>query len=142
MRMRGHSEHDDASYVPKELIEEWSKRDPIQRLEVHLRAQGIMDDSLQSEVSRRIEREIEAGRGRRFERAEEPRVGERPAEEAGRKRPIHALLTVDLPVGPVVVEDHAGACRRHALWVGHDRTLASAPGRVKEKCDSANPRSI
>mgnify|MGYP005855490533 CR=1 FL=1 len=61
MRMRGHSEHDDAFYVPKGLLEEWSKKDPIQRLETHLRSVGIMDDSLRTEVSRRIEREIEAG---------------------------------------------------------------------------------
>ena len=59
MRVRGHSEHDDAFYVPKELIEEWTRRDPIQRFESHLRAQGIMDDSLYGEVSRRIERELE-----------------------------------------------------------------------------------
>ena len=60
MRMRGHSEHDDAFYVPKELLEEWSKKDPIQRFETHLRSVGLMEDSLRSEVSRRIEREIEA----------------------------------------------------------------------------------
>ena len=29
MRMRGHGEHDDFSYVPRELIEEYAKRDPI-----------------------------------------------------------------------------------------------------------------
>ena len=60
MRMRGHSEHDDAFYVPKELLEEWAKCDPIQRLEAHLTSQGIMDNSLRQEVTRRIEREIEA----------------------------------------------------------------------------------
>jgi acetoin:2,6-dichlorophenolindophenol oxidoreductase subunit alpha len=29
MRMRGHGEHDDFSYVPRELIEAYAKRDPI-----------------------------------------------------------------------------------------------------------------
>jgi TPP-dependent pyruvate/acetoin dehydrogenase alpha subunit len=29
MRMHGHGAHDDMSYVPKELLEEWSERDPI-----------------------------------------------------------------------------------------------------------------
>jgi pyruvate dehydrogenase E1 component alpha subunit len=29
MRMHGHGAHDDMSYVPKELLEEWSQRDPI-----------------------------------------------------------------------------------------------------------------
>jgi TPP-dependent pyruvate/acetoin dehydrogenase alpha subunit len=30
MRMRGHAEHDDFSYVPKELLAQWSKRDPVE----------------------------------------------------------------------------------------------------------------
>lgn len=31
MRMRGHAEHDDARYVPAELLEEWRQKDPIDR---------------------------------------------------------------------------------------------------------------
>jgi pyruvate dehydrogenase E1 component alpha subunit len=31
MRMHGHGAHDDMSYVPKELFEEWEARDPIDR---------------------------------------------------------------------------------------------------------------
>jgi TPP-dependent pyruvate/acetoin dehydrogenase alpha subunit len=31
MRMHGHGAHDDMSYVPKEMFEEWSQRDPIDR---------------------------------------------------------------------------------------------------------------
>jgi TPP-dependent pyruvate/acetoin dehydrogenase alpha subunit len=31
MRMHGHGAHDDMSYVPKELFEEWGARDPIER---------------------------------------------------------------------------------------------------------------
>jgi TPP-dependent pyruvate/acetoin dehydrogenase alpha subunit len=31
MRMHGHGAHDDMSYVPKELLEEWAARDPIDR---------------------------------------------------------------------------------------------------------------
>jgi TPP-dependent pyruvate/acetoin dehydrogenase alpha subunit len=36
MRMRGHSEADDASYVPKPLLDEWRRRDPVERFERHL----------------------------------------------------------------------------------------------------------
>ena len=36
MRMRGHSEADDASYVPKALLDEWRPRDPVKRFEDHL----------------------------------------------------------------------------------------------------------
>jgi TPP-dependent pyruvate/acetoin dehydrogenase alpha subunit len=30
MRMRGHAEHDDFAYVPKELLEQWAKKDPVE----------------------------------------------------------------------------------------------------------------
>jgi pyruvate dehydrogenase E1 component alpha subunit/2-oxoisovalerate dehydrogenase E1 component alpha subunit len=31
MRMQGHAQHDDARYVPKVLLEEWARKDPIAR---------------------------------------------------------------------------------------------------------------
>ncbi len=31
MRMHGHGAHDDMSYVPPEMFEEWERRDPIDR---------------------------------------------------------------------------------------------------------------
>jgi pyruvate dehydrogenase E1 component alpha subunit/2-oxoisovalerate dehydrogenase E1 component alpha subunit len=37
-RMKGHAEHDDAGYVPREQIEEWKKKDPLDRFERHLLA--------------------------------------------------------------------------------------------------------
>jgi TPP-dependent pyruvate/acetoin dehydrogenase alpha subunit len=59
MRMRGHSEHDDASYVPRELIDEWSARDPIVRFESWLASNGIMDsrsrDAIAAEGARQVE---------------------------------------------------------------------------------------
>ncbi|UCH83095.1 MAG: thiamine pyrophosphate-dependent dehydrogenase E1 component subunit alpha [Candidatus Latescibacterota bacterium] len=39
-RMTGHSAHDDAGYVPKELFEEWKSKDPITRLESQLLAES------------------------------------------------------------------------------------------------------
>ena len=39
-RMTGHSAHDDAGYVPKELFEEWKEKDPIDRLVRHLLDSG------------------------------------------------------------------------------------------------------
>jgi TPP-dependent pyruvate/acetoin dehydrogenase alpha subunit len=37
MRMEGHGVHDDATYVPRELLAEWSQRDPIDRYRNWLR---------------------------------------------------------------------------------------------------------
>src|SRR5580765_2016497 len=31
LRMEGHAVHDDASYVPREMFEEWARRDPVER---------------------------------------------------------------------------------------------------------------
>src|SRR6202049_2672059 len=36
MRMRGHAQHDAAEYVPKEMLEAWKKRDPLDRYEKFL----------------------------------------------------------------------------------------------------------
>ena len=36
MRMHGHSEHDSAKYVPRELLDEWKKKDPILNMEKYL----------------------------------------------------------------------------------------------------------
>jgi TPP-dependent pyruvate/acetoin dehydrogenase alpha subunit len=58
-RMRGHAEHDDASYVPPELISEWEQRDPIQQLATYAAGHGLMDSAIRAEIDDRIEDEIE-----------------------------------------------------------------------------------
>jgi pyruvate dehydrogenase E1 component alpha subunit len=44
MRMHGHAEHDPADYVPRELLEEWQKRDPVALFENVLLEHGIIDE--------------------------------------------------------------------------------------------------
>jgi pyruvate dehydrogenase E1 component alpha subunit/2-oxoisovalerate dehydrogenase E1 component alpha subunit len=41
MRMKGHAEHDDQRYVPKIQLEEWKRRDPIERFERRLLDEGL-----------------------------------------------------------------------------------------------------
>jgi len=55
MRMHGHAAHDDMKYVPKEQIEEWRARDPIDRQEKRLRALGVDVDELRASVTAEIE---------------------------------------------------------------------------------------
>src|ERR687890_1359680 len=43
MRMHGHAEHDPADYVPKEMYEEWSRKDPVQLFENVLLKGGVLD---------------------------------------------------------------------------------------------------
>lgn len=59
MRMRGHSEHDPANYVPRHMLEEWAQRDPIQRLEDWLLEHDAKDGDKQAEIKDRVEREID-----------------------------------------------------------------------------------
>lgn len=59
MRMRGHSAHDGAEYVPKKLFEEWVKKDPITRLEKELTDRKILKAKDKSEFERKITAELE-----------------------------------------------------------------------------------
>jgi pyruvate dehydrogenase E1 component alpha subunit len=59
MRMHGHGAHDDMRYVPKELFEQWSRRDPIERHEERLRADGYDIEALRESVREELERETE-----------------------------------------------------------------------------------
>lgn len=61
MRVRGHSEADKFSYVPKSLLDEWAGRDPIGLLEQRLRADGVLNEEVDAAMRARIEREVEDG---------------------------------------------------------------------------------
>jgi pyruvate dehydrogenase E1 component alpha subunit len=56
LRMEGHAVHDDAFYVPKELFEEWAKRDPIDRFRVwlqeHAELTGDEDEQIAASVKK------------------------------------------------------------------------------------------
>ena len=60
-RMRGHEEASGTKYVPKELMDEWAKRDPISNYEQFLMERGLLDDSTIQELRSNIKKEIEAG---------------------------------------------------------------------------------
>jgi pyruvate dehydrogenase E1 component alpha subunit len=55
MRMHGHAAHDDMKYVPKEQVDEWRKRDPIERQENRLRAAGVDVDAVREAVRAEID---------------------------------------------------------------------------------------
>jgi len=58
MRMKGHAEHDDARYVPKEMLEKWRKKDPLLRFEKHLAQKKLMTAEEKAAIDGRIESEI------------------------------------------------------------------------------------
>ena len=67
MRMHGHGAHDDMSYVPKELFEEWEARDPIATYAARLIADhgfteaeiDAMRDAVKAEVDEGARRALE-----------------------------------------------------------------------------------
>jgi pyruvate dehydrogenase E1 component alpha subunit len=50
MRMHGHAEHDPADYVPRELLEEWQKRDPVMLFETSLLEHGVIDEEAAKDI--------------------------------------------------------------------------------------------
>lgn len=58
-RMTGHSAHDNASYVPRELFEEWKKKDPITRLEASLEEQEILSRAEIQAMAARVSSEVD-----------------------------------------------------------------------------------
>ena len=59
MRMHGHAAHDDMKYVPKEKIEDWRRRDPIDRQLRRVRELGVDVAALGAEVREAIDRGVE-----------------------------------------------------------------------------------
>ncbi len=55
MRMHGHGAHDDARYVPGELVAEWAGRDPVDRYLAALGKAGIDVDAVRAEVAETVE---------------------------------------------------------------------------------------
>src|SRR5205085_1890550 len=55
MRMHGHAAHDDMKYVPKEQVEEWRKRDPVDRQEKRLGELGVDVEALRASVRAEID---------------------------------------------------------------------------------------
>ena len=58
-RMKGHAEHDGQSYVPREELEEWQRRDPIERYAERLIAAGDATASSLDAVDRTVADELD-----------------------------------------------------------------------------------
>jgi TPP-dependent pyruvate/acetoin dehydrogenase alpha subunit len=56
LRMEGHAVHDDAFYVPREMFEEWAKRDPVDRFRAWLRENVDLTDAEEDEIGSGVKR--------------------------------------------------------------------------------------
>ena len=62
-RRKGHAEHDDPmKYVPKEVFEEWKRKDPIDRHSKFLLQEQAISKGAIDEMDKRIEKELEQAR--------------------------------------------------------------------------------
>jgi pyruvate dehydrogenase E1 component alpha subunit len=59
MRMHGHSEHDAAKYVPRELLEEWKKKDPVLKMENYLLENNHASENELKDIDKRVHDVIE-----------------------------------------------------------------------------------
>ncbi len=62
LRLAGHGEHDDASYVPPEMKNEPFAQDPVQRTEKFILEKGLMDagqlQQLRAEIAREVDQAV------------------------------------------------------------------------------------
>ncbi|MGQ0671134.1 MAG: thiamine pyrophosphate-dependent dehydrogenase E1 component subunit alpha [Actinomycetota bacterium] len=59
LRWRGHAGHDAATYVPRDMMDEYTQhKDPVKRFEEFLLAKGIVDAGGANEIQERVEREF------------------------------------------------------------------------------------
>jgi len=65
--MRGHEEASGTKYVPKKLMEEWAKKDPVENYEQFLVQEKIIDQKYPDTLRKKIKKEIEVGLGEAFE---------------------------------------------------------------------------
>ena len=52
MRMQGHAQHDDARYVPREMLEEWTNKDPLPRFRQTLIEKGTAKEKQFDDLDR------------------------------------------------------------------------------------------
>lgn len=57
-RMRGHEEASGTKYVPKQLMEEWSKLDPVENYELYLESIGVLDEKNKELINHKVRKAI------------------------------------------------------------------------------------
>ena len=53
--MLGHAQHDNQSYVPKELLEQWRDKDPLENYEKFLKQKKLVKGNELAEINDKIQ---------------------------------------------------------------------------------------
>ena len=59
--MRGHEEASGTKYVPKQLMEDWSKLDPVENYENYLEELGVLDGKSKERINKKVKKAINDG---------------------------------------------------------------------------------
>ena len=60
-RMRGHEEASGTKYIPKELFDEWGKKDPLNNYERYLLEETVLDENMVAEYRNEVKKRIDEG---------------------------------------------------------------------------------
>ncbi len=60
-RMRGHEEASGTKYVPKQLMEDWAKLDPVDNYEAYLEEIGVLDEKTKDHINKKVKNAINDG---------------------------------------------------------------------------------
>jgi 2-oxoisovalerate dehydrogenase E1 component len=60
-RMRGHEEASGTKYVPKDLMETWAKKDPVENFEKYLLHENVLDEKQVESIRKKLKKKIEEG---------------------------------------------------------------------------------
>jgi TPP-dependent pyruvate/acetoin dehydrogenase alpha subunit len=107
-RVRGHSEADKADYVPKDLLEEWLKKDPIQRYEEYLSEKGILTTEIKAAIEEKVRAVVDDA--------------VRFAEQSPAPDPETVADYVFAPDGPIAIIGEPGADDPHYVNALDTRT--------------------
>jgi 2-oxoisovalerate dehydrogenase E1 component len=102
-RMRGHEEASGTKYVPKELFEEWGKKDPVNNYETWLISQGILSVAKRDEIRARLKDGIEEDLKHAFEEPEPVPVETAELADVYAPTSIDGTRSVDPPRRPAVL---------------------------------------
>ena len=78
-RLKGHAEHDNQSYVPTEIIDEWRGKDPIEQFEKRMIKNGSAAakdfESIQQRVRKQVDSATDEAERSPLPRPEEAALG-------------------------------------------------------------------
>src|SRR5690554_4316159 len=135
-RMRGHEEASGVKYVPKELFEEWGKKDPVKNYENFLLKENVIDDNFIATLRKEITDEIEAGIQVGFDA---PDIVANAAEEVadvyaphqGRTDDISGMKTTEMRFIQALSEGLHQAMEKHEKLILMGQDIAEYGGAFK-----------